>query len=323
MPSLDEMTLIYNNLYNRTPSLGGFTGLNYGSSSEGTNGFGYQAYWWFGSGAVSGQTNKNYVGYYRPIRAFNPVDTSSISYGPSTTKPTNAGTYTITPSVLTFTDGAAANYTAITYRTSTVTINKASQSTLSLTSRVGVFSANPSTMKLITSGGNDTGTVTYAISSGGTALNCAISGDQLSVTSTGTCLVAATKAATNNYLVITSDTVTVTFNLFVAHQPIQTQQVPTQIPINGANSLETTTATVPMITSISLLAGVYQVNGTGFSGVSRVTIGGVDVTYTYVSPTQINIPTGAGVTEGSRIVIECTDGRRGPSPREIFRVFSS
>ena len=323
MPSLDEMTLIYNNLYNRTPSLGGFTGLNYGSSSEGTNGFGYQAYWWFGSGAVSGQTNKNYVGYYRPIRAFSPVDTSSISYGPSTTKPTNAGTYTITPSVLTFTDGAAANYTAITYRTSMVTINKASQSTLSLTSRVGVFSANPSTMKLITSGGNDTGTVTYAISSGGTALNCAISGDQLSVTSTGTCLVSATKAATNNYLVITSDTVTVTFNLFVAHQPIQTQQVPTQIPINGANSLETTTATVPMITSISLLAGVYQVNGAGFSGVSRVTIGGVDVTYTYISPTQINIPTGAGVTEGSRIVIECTDGRRGPSPREIFRVFSS
>jgi hypothetical protein len=323
MPSLDEMTLIYNNLYNRTPSLGGFTGVDYGSSSEGTNGFGYQAYWWFGAGAVSGQTNKNYVGYYRPIRAFNPIYTSSISYGPSTTKPTDAGTYTITPSALTFTNGAAANYTAITYRTSTVTINKASQSTLSLTSRVGVFSANPSTMKLITSGGNDTGTVTYAISSGGSALNCTISGDQLTVTSTGTCLVAATKAATNNYLVITSDTVTVTFNLFVAHQPIQTQQVPTQLPINGANSLETTTATIPMITSISLLAGVYQVNGTGFSGVSRVTIGGVDVTYTYVSPTQINIPTGAGVTEGSRIVIECTDGRRGPSPREIFRVFSS
>jgi hypothetical protein len=194
---------------------------------------------------------------------------------------------------------------------------------LNLTSRVGVFSANPSTMKLTTSGGNDTGTVTYAISSGGSALNCTISGDQLTVTSTGTCLVAATKAATNNYLVITSDTVTVTFNSFVAHQPIQTQQVPTQIPINGANSLETTTATIPMITSISLLSGIYQVNGTGFSGVSRVTIGGVDVTYTYVSPTQINIPTGAGVTEGSRIVIECTDGRRGPSPREIFREFSS
>jgi len=323
MPSLDEMTLIYNNLYNRTPSLGGFTGVDYGSSSEGTNGFGYQAYWWFGAGAVSGQTNKNYVGYYRPIRAFNPIYTSSISYGPSTTKPTDAGTYTITPSGLTFTNGAAANYTVITYRTSTVTINKASQSTLNLTSRVGVFSANPSTMKLTTSGGNDTGTVTYAISSGGSALNCTISGDQLTVTSTGTCLVAATKAATNNYLVITSDTVTVTFNLFVAHQPIQTQQVPTQIPINGANSLETTTATIPMITSISLLSGVYQVNGTGFSGVSRVTIGGVDVTYTYVSPTQINIPTGAGVTEGSRIVIECTDGRRGPSPREIFREFSS
>ena len=334
LPSFDELKEMFSKLHKAAGGpLGGFATStdNYLSSSDNPNGVapagaGYALYGWFGSAdGVSGwgSTSKTNPFAYRPVRSFVATSTSTINYGPSTTKPTDAGTYTITPSALTFTNGAASNYTAITYRTSTVTINKASQSTLSLTSRVGVFSANPSTMKLTTSGGNDTGTVTYAISSGGTALNCAISGDQLSVTSSGTCLVAATKAATNNYLVITSDTVTVTFSLFVAHQPIQTQQVPTQIPINGANSLETTTATVPMITSISLLAGVYQVNGTGFSGVSRVTIGGVDVTYTYVSPTQINIPTGAGVTEGSRIVIECTDGRRGPSPREIFRVFSS
>ena len=82
------MTAIYNNLYNRTPSLGGFTGIDYGSSSQGTSGNGYQAYWWFGAGAVSGQTNKNYVAAYRPVRAFNPIYTSSINYGPSTTKPT-------------------------------------------------------------------------------------------------------------------------------------------------------------------------------------------------------------------------------------------
>jgi hypothetical protein len=223
MPSLDEMSAIYNNLYNKTPSLGGFTGVDYGSSSQGTNGNGYQAYWWFGAGAVNGQTNKNYVARYRPVRAFSPIYTSEVNYGPSATKPTGAGTYKIEPSAITFSNGFASNYVNVKYETSTLTINKARQDTLTITSKFAPFNGASSTMKLTTFGGNETGTVTYSIATGGTASACSVTSNVLTVTSAGTCNLVATKAATLNYLVTFSDTVTVTFSLFVSNQQTQTQ----------------------------------------------------------------------------------------------------
>ncbi|HEV3187393.1 MAG TPA: MBG domain-containing protein, partial [Acidimicrobiales bacterium] len=54
--------------------------------------------------------------------------TGSTSYGPSTTQPTNAGTYSITPSAAVFSSGAASNY-SITYTAGTLTINRAISST--------------------------------------------------------------------------------------------------------------------------------------------------------------------------------------------------
>jgi hypothetical protein len=328
MPSLDEMTAIYNNLYNKTPSLGGFTGLNYGSSSEGTNGFGYQAYWWFGAGAVSGQTNKNYVASYRPIRAFNPTSTSSVNYGPSTTKPTNASTYTITPGSLILANNVdTSNYVSVVYRTSTFTINKARQDTLTVSSILGVYDTGTATMKLATLGGTDTGTVTYTIASGGTASGCSVSSNVLTVTSAGTCLLAATKAATINYLIAYSDTATITFTRFISNQQVQVQLYPTMIPINGANALETTTLTVPIITSVvydpggrylvdgnfQVVAPFYTINGSGFTGATRVVLNFNDITpFTFNSNTKITIDAG-GVTSGI-LFIECSDGRIGPTP---------
>jgi hypothetical protein len=313
MPSLDEMTAIYNNLYRNTPSLGGFTGLDYGSSSQGTIGNGYQAYWWFGNGSVNGQTNKNLAVAYRPVRAFNPTFVSEVNYGPSTTKPTGAGTYIITPSALTFTDGAISNYVFPKYETSTLTINKAGQDTLTITSRVAPFNGGSSTMKLITSGGTDTGTVTYTIATGGTASGCSVTTDVLTVTSAGTCNLVATKAATLNYLITFSDTVTVTFSQFVSSQQRETQLVPTQLPINGENSLETTTVTVPVVTSVtSTGAGSYTIVGTGFTGVISVLIGGTPVTIASSNSTTINITGAAGLA--GPLFIECSDGRMGPVP---------
>jgi hypothetical protein len=328
MPSIDEMTEIYNNLYNRTPSLGGFTGLNYGSSSQGTNGFGYQAYWWFGSGAASLQTNKNLAIAYRPIRAFNPTYTSSVNYGPSTTKPTGAGTYTITPSALTFSDGALSNYISVRYETSTLTINKAQQDTLTITSKLAPYNGGTSTMKLTTAGGTDTGTVTYAIVSGGTASGCSISSNELSYTSAGTCKVVATKAATLNYLISYSDTVTITLSAFVSNQQVQTQSVPTQLPINGANGLETTTATIPVITSVTyqaayspapyvFVAASYTINGSGFTGATRVLLNFEEKSFYLNSDSNINI-LASDMTLPGPIFIECSDGRSGPSPFYFF-----
>jgi len=317
MPSLDEMTAIYNNLFNKSPSLGGFTGVDYGSSSEGTNGYGYQAYWWFGAGATSGQTNKNYVAYYRPIRAFNPTYTSSINYGPSTTKPTDAGTYTLTPSAITFTNGASSNYVSISYVSSLFAINKAQQANLYLTSSFGVFTTSPSTLKLASIGGSDTGTITYSVTSGGSATGCALSGDLLTAFSAGTCLVLVTKAETNNFLIKYSETSTVTFAIFIGHQPIQTQSVPTQLPINGQNALDLSqTNTVPAITGVFLVGSTYEINGTGFTDVTRVVIGGTEATISSSTATKIVISS-AGLMPGP-LFIECSDGRIGPSPFYFF-----
>ena len=317
MPSLDEMTAIYNNLFYKSPSLGGFTGVDYGSSSEGTNGYGYQAYWWFGAGATSGQTNKNYVAYYRPIRAFNPTYTSSINYGPSTTKPTDAGTYTLTPSAITFTNGASSNYVSISYVSSLFTINKAQQANLYLTSSFGDFTTSPSTLKLASIGGSDTGTVTYSVTSGGSATGCALSGDLLSAFSAGTCLVLVTKAETNNVFIKYSETSTVTFAIFVGHQPVQTQSVPTQLPINGQNAIDLSqTNTVPAIAGVFLVGSTYEINGTGFTDVTRVVIGGTEATISSSTATKIVINS-ADLMPGP-LFIECSDGRIGPSPFYFF-----
>ena len=295
MPSLDEMTAIYNNLYNRTPSLGGFTGLDYGSSSQGTFGAGYQAYWWFGAGALSGQTNKNLAVAYRPVRAFNPIYTSSINYGPSTTKPTNAGTYTITPSAVVLANNVnTSNYVFVDYRTSTFTINKARQDTLTVTSVLGVYETGTATMQLTTLGGTDTGTVTYTIATGGTASGCSVSSNVLTVTSAGTCRLAATKAATLNYLIAYSDTATITFSRFVS-RPLQVQLYPSMIPLNQGNALETNsvTASTLLVSSITRTgAGAYTITGTGFSNIEVVRIGGTDLTgsnYTVGSVTSITL----------------------------------
>jgi len=64
---------------------------------------------------------------------------------------------------------------------------------------------------LQTTGGSGTGTVSYAVVSGGTASGCAISGAVLSATSAGTCLVQATKLGAGQYLPITSASAVETF----------------------------------------------------------------------------------------------------------------
>jgi hypothetical protein len=92
---------------------------------------------------------------------------ASPSYN-STTAPTNAGTYTITPSSANFTIGAASSYT-ITYETATLTIAKANQ-TLTLSS-LGSTSTKAypysQALSMTTSGSSGSGAITYAVTSDG------------------------------------------------------------------------------------------------------------------------------------------------------------
>ena len=99
-----------------------------------------------------------------------------------------------------------------TYITSTSTkyayvVAVGTQATLAVTSLSGTWGQ---ALVLSTSGGSGTGAVTFSVV-GGTATGCTVSGSSLTVTSAGTCIVTAQKAADANYLVASSSATTVTF----------------------------------------------------------------------------------------------------------------
>jgi outer membrane protein OmpA-like peptidoglycan-associated protein len=129
------------------------------------------------------------------------------SYGPSTTIPTEGGTYTITPSVAIFSTGSASSYT-ITYTTGTYTINQIAQATLTSPDRT--LSQN-STYTVVATGGSGSGAITYTVQSGS---NCTIaSGNQLTTSGVdGSCVIRAVKAADRNYLISNNADATMTVN---------------------------------------------------------------------------------------------------------------
>jgi hypothetical protein len=234
----------------------------------------------------------------------------SISSGVVTAASTlNVDTYTL--NVI-----ATDAYSATGSKAITIVVNKARQDTLTVTSTSGVFNGVGSRLPLFYTGGSDTGTVTYSASNG-TASGCSISDTTLIVNSTGTCLVTVSKAATNNYLIATSATATITFSQFVSYQPVQTQTAPTQLPISGQNTLDVSEVnTVPAITGVFLVGSTYEINGTGFTGATRVTIGGSEASISSVTATKIVIAS-AGLMPGP-LFIECSDGRIGPAPFYFF-----
>jgi hypothetical protein len=91
------------------------------------------------------------------------------------------------------------------------TLNIAAVSSSEISSGTA-YSANPA---LSTSGGSGTGSVTYAVVTGGSATSCVLSSSAanatLTASSSGTCLIAATLAADTNYLAATSSNLTFTF----------------------------------------------------------------------------------------------------------------
>ena len=91
---------------------------------------------------------------------------------------------------------------------SVTTNSLTSQAAVVLTSTSGTYGTD---LTLTTSGGSGSGSVTYAVTTTGTA-GCSITGgNTLSATSPGTCTVTATKAASGIYLSDSSNATTVTF----------------------------------------------------------------------------------------------------------------
>lgn len=82
----------------------------------------------------------------------------------------------------------------------------ATQSALSISPVTGIFGTD---LTLATTGGSGTGSVSYTYSAGTTT--CSLTGNVLSATGAGTCLITATKAADTTYSAISSSQTTITF----------------------------------------------------------------------------------------------------------------
>ena len=88
----------------------------------------------------------------------------------------------------------------------TLTVSKAAQATLTITSGNGPL-APGDTLTLTTSGGSGTGAITFTASPAGV---CSVAGTTLTALDAGTCQVSATKAADGSYLSATSAPVAIT-----------------------------------------------------------------------------------------------------------------
>ncbi|MEI7561554.1 MAG: hypothetical protein WCJ43_03820 [Actinomycetes bacterium] len=140
-----------------------------------------------------------------------------ISLDATYTDSATVGVYGTSVITASFTPTDSANYTSGNI-TMTITVNKRSQSAVILTLSSTSFNGTGSkAITFSTTGGTDTGTVSYSVKSGGTASGCALSkantstADTITATSTGTCLLQAVKAATANYATETSTAVTFNF----------------------------------------------------------------------------------------------------------------
>lgn len=137
--------------------------------------------------------------------------TSTCTLGGTATAVAVAGVATF--SAVTITTTGACGLTAtdstrvLTTALSTSVDSQGPQAALTVTSLTGYLG---SPLTLTTSGGSGTGAVTYTATVG-TAAGCVVTGSVLTVTSLGTCIVTATKAASTTNLATSSVATTVTF----------------------------------------------------------------------------------------------------------------
>lgn len=136
--------------------------------------------------------------------SYSGTENSSTSYGPLATKPVNAGIYQITPTaVISNSD----SYTAITYVTSTLTINRATRTITGSVSPSPLKFGSTGTLSSTPSAGVGDGSVTYVTS---TTDSCTVSAANLqALKSSGTCAFTARIARGNNYESATSTSVSV------------------------------------------------------------------------------------------------------------------
>jgi hypothetical protein len=247
----------------------------------------------------------------RPVRAFRPcwaVDTCTTLS--STTAPTQAGVYQITPSALTNINDLQARYAAVIYSPTTLTINRIAQKTQLVPYQSNTF---PETFTVNVSGGSGNGAVTYSVANG-TSSGCAFDYKKLYATSQGSCAITVYKAGDRNYLPDTA-TSNFLFVTFVINQPAPVAGTGPTIALGGQTSVTLDPNVAPTISSLSTYtaqAGITEIkiNGAGFNHLDPASItvkfwrNKVASGFTInLADSEITVTVPAGTTTGKVMVI--------------------
>jgi len=245
----------------------------------------------------------------RPVRMFSPcwaVDTCTALS--SSSKPTDAGVYVITPSALTLSSGSLSNYESVEYVSTSVTINQINQSALTLSTYSLFF---PDSMTVGTSGGSGTGALNFAVT-GSSGPTCVFDWRKLGASAAGNCTIQVTKTADRNYL-STSASATVYFALFIPYVPLPEPTPGPGIGLQGVTAFAIDPTVAPAFTGMSASSGAVgsslQITGIGFSFVdpNRVTVKfwrGVTAQITSIpNDNTINVTVPAGATNGRILII--------------------
>ena len=241
--------------------------------------------------------------------------TSPSNYGPSTTVPTNAGTYSITPSALTLAGGITTDYYIATINQSgELVINKANQA--SYTNYSALSGILGTYFTIYTFGGSGDGQESLTVTNG-TASGCTLMSIYLTASTSGTCLVTASKAASENYLGASS-TFSVNLFYYVPEPAAPVSTMPSQIAIAAKNTWSVNATAGPTISSISPSSGpvgtVITITGTGLNGVDVIKIGRRLLTsITGVSSTSMTAVIPSGATTGPIMVSNSFGGDFSPS----------
>lgn len=183
----------------------------------------------------------------------------------TSSKPINSDTYTVRADTLTVTSGLLSRYRGVTYIDGSLRINRAQQFDL-------VFIQFQSTFgipyKAIAYGGSGTGAMSYTVAPG-TASGCSITGDTVTTTSEGSCLLTATRAQDQNYETKTTSAFIYFLNWQLLNSPAPAQGSGSTIALTGATSVSLDANVAPTISSLSTytgMAGATQliIYGAGF-----------------------------------------------------------
>jgi hypothetical protein len=244
---------------------------------------------------------------YRPA-------TGSASF--SATKPTNSDTYTVRADTLTVTNGLLSRYKGITYVDGSLRINRAQQFDLVFIQYQSTFGAP---YKAIAYGGSGTGALSYTVSAG-TATGCSITGDTVTTTSEGSCLLTATRAQDQNYETKTASAYIYFLDWRLLNSPAPAPGTGPTIALSGATSVTLDSNVAPTITGLSTytgMAGSTQliIYGAGFDhlNLSAITVkfwrNQIASSFTVnATDNQITVTIPAGATTG-KVTVTTPNGQ--------------